>query len=125
MSTTGNGQGSSARIGRPLGGYDVAFKRNAVALVEEEHRSITDVARELGVTTPTINTWRKQYGRPSGVKVVAPTTERGLREENALLRAEIARLHTREEILKKTLGILSEPPRSVIAGLKASKASTP
>ena len=125
MSTTGNGQGNAPRIGRPLGGYDVAFKRNAVALVEEEHRSITDVARELGVTTPTINTWRKQYGRPSGVKVVAPTTEKGLKEENALLRAEIARLHTREEILKKTLGILSEPPRSVIAGLKASKANTP
>lgn len=125
MSTTGNGQKIGPRVGRPLGGYDVAFKRNAVALVEEEHRSITDVARELGVTTPTINTWRKQYGRPSGVKVVAPTTEKGLKEENALLRAEISRLHTREEILKKTLGILSEPPRSVIAGLKASKANTP
>lgn len=79
----------------------MAFKGNALALVEEEHRSITDVARELGVTTPTFNTWRKQYGRPLGVRVVAPTTEeKDLQEENALLRAEIVRLHTREEIVK-------------------------
>ncbi len=59
MTTSGNGQGNGPKIGRPLGGFDVAFKRNAVALVEEEHRSITDVARELGVTTPTINALRK------------------------------------------------------------------
>jgi transposase len=107
-----------AKIGRPIGGYDVAFKRNAVALVEEEQRSLTDVARELGVTVTTITAWRKQYGRPSGVKVVAPTTEKGLKEENALLREEVRRLHMREEILKKTLGILSEQPRSVTGGLK-------
>ena len=114
MTSSGNDQ----KIGRPLGGYDVAFKRNAVALVEEERRSMTDVAREVGVTVTTIVAWRKLYGRPSGVKVVAPTTEKGLKEENALLRAEIQRLHMREEILKKTLGILSERRRSVTAGLK-------
>jgi hypothetical protein len=38
----------------------------------------------------------------------APADIGALQEENLSLKAEVARLRQREEILKKTLGILSE-----------------
>jgi transposase-like protein len=104
--------------GRPTGGYDVAFKRHAVALVEERGRGTTEVSRELGITPVTLLLWRKQYGRAQGVAATAPKSIEGLEAENARLRAEVERLHLREEVLKKTLGILSDPSGSVTPGSK-------
>ena len=42
----------------------------------------------------------------------APSDVAELQEENRALKAEVERLRQREEILKKTLGILSEPGTS-------------
>ena len=98
--------------------FDETFKRHALALIEDQGRSVSEVARELGVSTFSLNAWKKLYGRPTGVAAAAPTTAAELVAENARLRADNARLREREVVLKKTLGILSEPPSSGTGALR-------
>jgi transposase len=89
--------------------FDDVFKRHAVALMEDQGRKVTEVARELGVSTFSLHAWKREYGRPRGVGAAAPTTMAELQAENERLRTDNERLRQREEVLKKTLGILSEP----------------
>jgi transposase-like protein len=96
--------------------YDETFKRHAVALSLQAGRGVKAVAAELGITDSRLYEWRCVYApRPS-----APTnTPASLEEANreiARLRAEVVRLRERETILKKSLGILSEPPGSGMPG---------
>jgi len=99
--------------GKPVGGYDEAFKRQAVGLVGKHGWTMSEVARELGITVATLTAWRKRHGRVPGVEAAELTGRGELRAENARLRAEVQRLQLREAILRKTLGILSEALRNV------------
>ena len=61
----------SIRKQRPRGRpskYLPEFQRDAVAMVLEEHRSIADVARSVGVNEGTLGNWvakaRRERGRP-------------------------------------------------------------
>jgi transposase-like protein len=87
--------------------YDREFKQNAVALVGGG-RSITEVARDLGVSLWSLRRWVKdaQSGHSlSEAKTLAAETPeqrelRRLRQENDYLRRQ-------RDILKKACGILS------------------
>lgn len=87
--------------------YDREFKQNAVALVESG-RSITEVARDLGVSLWSLRRWVKdaQAGRslsePRTLSAETPEQRelRRLRQENDYLRRQ-------RDILKKACGILS------------------
>ena len=73
------------------------------------------MARELGLTDDTLYRWRCEYGVASRHGVAAPVGPRSVTElerENRELRAKLADMETREIILKKSLGILSEAPGS-------------
>lgn len=95
---------NSSRSGRR---YDREFKENAVALVRGG-RSITSVARDLGVTTWSLGRWVRGVNLGTGLRepgtLSAESPEqrelRRLRQENDYLREQ-------REILKKALGILS------------------
>ena len=95
--------------------YDREFKINAVALVRGG-RTITEVARDLGVSTWSLGRWVEQAnaGRtqtePKALSAETPEQRelRRLRQENDYLRRQ-------RDILKKALGILSAempPPAS-------------
>lgn len=95
--------------------YDDAFKRRAVELSEKGDRTIGDVARELGMREDLLYAWRREYGVAKKQGVPMPTGPRSVTElerENHELRSKLAEMETREEILKKSLGILSAAPRS-------------
>jgi transposase-like protein len=85
--------------------FDESFKRDAVALLLKGDKRVTQLAQELGVSQWNLRDWRERYGPPAP----AHSTEqlaaelRALRRENDSLRAQ-------RDILKKTLGILVEPP---------------
>jgi len=105
--------------GHPVGGYDLEFKRRAVAMVEDQGRVMAEVARELGISAPTLLLWRRKLGQAKEqASGPAAATLEQLQAENSRLRAENDRLHLREEVLKKTLGILVEAPRSGTPGSK-------
>ena len=94
--------------------YDREFKENAVALVRSG-RSITQVGRDLGVSTWSLGRWVRGVNLGEALSepktLAAETPEqrelRRLRQENDYLRRQ-------RDILKKAVGILSAemPPNS-------------
>jgi transposase-like protein len=87
--------------------FDEAFKRDAVALLLKGDKKVKQVAQELGVSQWNLRDWRKEYGPAAPVRSLEEMEAelRALRRENESLRG-------RCDILKKTLGILVEPPSS-------------
>jgi transposase len=92
----------------PRRSFDEAFKRRAVALIESG-RAVAQLSRELEVSPFSLYEWKRKFGQAVKTTAPAPSDVAELQEENRSLKAEVERLRQREEILKKTLGILSEP----------------
>ena len=69
-----------ATPGRRRGRYLKEFRRDATALVIDQHRTVADVARELGVVEHTLGNWVRQERIDRGERE-GTTTE--MREENA------------------------------------------
>ena len=91
--------------------YTKEFKIEAVHLVVQEGRSISEVARELGIGENLLHRWKKKYeeGKTDpfpGQGRLSPEDEelRRLRRENERLRME-------HEILKKAVANISEEPQ--------------
>ena len=101
--------------------FDETFKREAVMSWLRSGKSAQEVGQELGIDGSRLYLWKKSFapelpgGRgSSGAK---PALE-DLAYENAKLRRENEYLREQRDILKKTLGILSEPPKSGMNGSK-------
>lgn len=86
--------------------YDETFKRQAVENWIRSGRPGTQIARELGVSYPALKDWKRRYVGD------ATPTHPDLAAENRALKAELQRVREQCLILKKTLGILSEPPKT-------------
>jgi len=96
--------------------FDETYKRHAVELTLQAGRSVRAVAEELGLASSVLYEWRRIYApRPSAAGPAAGSLE-DANQEITRLRAEVVRLRERETILKKSLGILSEPPGSGMPG---------
>ena len=87
------------------------FKLEAVRLIVEEGRRISELARELGVGENLLGRWKKKSEEGEidpfpGKGRLSPEDEelRRLRRENKRLRME-------HEILKKAVAIFSEEPK--------------
>jgi transposase-like protein len=89
-----------ATPGRRRGRYPKEFRRDAAALVIDQHRTVADVARELGVVEQTLGNWVRQERIDRGERE-GTTTE--MREENARLRREVRRLTTERDLLKRSV----------------------
>jgi transposase len=80
--------------------YPKEFRRDAAALVIDQHRSIADVAREIGVVEQTLGNWVRQERIDRGLRE-GTTTE--MREENVRLRREVKRLTMERDLLKRSV----------------------
>ena len=100
-----NGSGAS-----PRKKYDETYKRHAVELTLHGDRTVKTVAKELGIPGWQLYEWRKLYGPRPGDGGPVPLTLEEAVKENGRLRAEVIRMREREDVLKKSLGILSETP---------------
>ena len=95
---------------KPRRKFDPIFKRDALALWLNSGKSAREIGAELGITERHLHSWHKKHAP-------APPTQRGQMEtELVALRRENALLRQQRDILKKTLGILSEPPSSATNG---------
>ena len=93
--------------------YDEAFKQAAVANWIKTGQSGTKIAAELGISYPSLKEWKRRYYGDA-------TPERtDLAAENRALRAELARVREQRDILKKTLGIVTETSAPATKPLKA------
>jgi transposase len=99
----------------PYKRYDEAFKRSAVELWLQGGKSLQQIARELGVSGQSIKAWKKQL---AALPATGPgqRSPQQLEEENRRLKQELLRVSRQRDILKKTLGILSEPSDNVLPG---------
>ena len=104
--TTQTQQREATPLVDPVKRYDEAFKQQAVEHWLKSDKPGTQVAAELGVSYPSLKEWKRRY-----VGEVTPARS-DLEAENRALKAELARVREQRDILKKTLGILSEPSRN-------------
>lgn len=85
--------------GRPSK-YPPEFRRDAVAMVLDDGRSIADAARSLGVNEGTLGNWvakeRVERGERDGLTVDE-------RVELTDLRAEVTQLRMERDLLKRSL----------------------
>lgn len=90
--------------------FTVAFKREAVQLVQTGDRSVAEIARELGVRPEMLHTWIRQAaglrGRPA--PGASPTSQD---EEVRQLRRELARVREERDILGKAMAFFARTPR--------------
>ena len=85
--------------------YPAEFKLEAVRLVKEGGRRISDVARDLGVTGESIRNWIRQHEIDSGERDGLSTSER---EELQRLRRETRTLREERDILKKATAFFAQ-----------------
>lgn len=88
--------------------FNKHFKQEAVEHWRQSGKSGAEIAAELGIHANNLYNWARQ----SDKTVPAVGSSDDLAAENAALRRENERLRQQRDILKKTLGILSEPPNS-------------
>ena|ERR1043166_2046178 len=92
--------------------YSEEYKKEALELWRNSGRSVAKVAAELGIRAPLLYRWARPKRQANESK-----SERSMEELEAeirRLRAENAKLLEQREVLKKSLGILSEaPPRGM------------
>ena len=79
--------------------YPEEFRREAVALVRREGRSIRDVAESLGVSEQSLRAWLKRTQLDEGERHDGLTSDQG--EELRRLQRENRRLRQEREILKR------------------------
>jgi transposase len=98
-------------MGKKRNQYTKEYKVEAVRLIIEEGRAISEVARELGTAQSLLHRWKKKYeeGR------IDPFHSKGRLslecEELRQLRRENKRLRMERYILKKAVAIFSEEPQ--------------
>jgi len=89
--------------------YPEPFRREAVALVRREGRSIPDVAESLGVSQQTLRNWVKQVALDAGERDDGLTMVE--REELTQLRRSVRRLEQEREILKQATAFFASETR--------------
>jgi transposase len=96
--------------------YTDQYKEEALELWRASGRSAAKVAAELGIRPPLLYRWARLEREPNAPKA-GPKLKRSVEELEAeirRLRQENAKLLEQREVLKKSLGILSEvPPRGM------------
>jgi transposase len=99
--------------------YDLTFKEEAVSLWKTSGKLAPIVADELGIKPARLYSWSHVFAPPSpggeGDGGAKPRLS-DLLQENEALRRELDHVRQQRDILKKTLGILSEPPKNATNG---------
>jgi transposase len=99
---------------RSKASYTEEYKQQALELWRASGRSAAKVAAELGIRPPLLYRWARTE-RPPANSLSGPKRLRSVEELEAeirRLRAENTKLLEQREVLKKSLGILSEVPPS-------------
>ncbi len=105
----------SSSSSKPQKRYTRQFKEEAVRLLVTSEKPLKQLARELGVSGVSLRQWKQQalrngdcpqQAKPGGVRIHYAVLE----QENLRLKKELESLRQQREILKKSLGILSQDP---------------
>ena len=100
--------------------FDETFKREAVNHWLASRKSAEVIAQELGINSNRLYAWKQRFApADAGGRAAAgakPGSAADLQSQLEVARRELARVREQRDILKKTLGILSEAPADVMNG---------
>jgi transposase len=85
--------------------YPAEFRRDAVALVRSSDKTVTQVAKELGLNRETLRQWVKQDRIDQGELEGLTTSER---DELRRLRREVAELRIERDLLVKAAAFFAK-----------------
>ena len=91
--------------------YDREFKLEAVRLVTEGGRPVTEVAKGLGIHENLLYNWRRKYLDDTVHAFPGKGHLKPADEELRRLQRELADVREERDILKKALAIFSKHPR--------------
>jgi transposase len=98
--------------------YSTEYKQQALELWRKSGRSAAKVGAELGIRPARLYEWSREHRPKSEGQGARARTLEDLEAEIRRLREENAKLLEQREVLKKSLGILSEPPPRSMPGSK-------
>ena len=93
---------------KPRRKYDEQFKRDAVRLMAEGGRTVSQLSRDLGVGLTQLQHWRTQFGEKPTKDKNMPASADSVEMEK--MRRELALVKEEREILKKALAVFSRRP---------------
>ncbi len=91
--------------------FDHQFKVDAVRLLTESGKPVTEVARDLGVRDTVLHRWKRELtpgadgGKPAGAAAKTPE-----QLEVEALKKKLAQVEEEREILKKAMAVFSRRP---------------
>lgn len=91
--------------------YDRDFKLEAIRLVTEGGRPVTEVARDLGIHENLLYNWRRKYLEDTVHFFPGKGHLKPADEELRRLKKELTDVKEERDILKKALAIFSKHPR--------------
>jgi transposase len=92
--------------------FDREFKAQAVRMCEQADVPIAQIARELGINVKMLYRWRTEAQQAQQAGTAAfPGQGHSSDDEVKRLRRELARVEMERDILKKALGVLTQPPK--------------
>ena len=96
-------------MGKTQPTYTREFKQQAVHLFENSRKSKTEIARDLGISDSALSKWCKDFGNLGEEAFPGKGHQIPIEEENRKLRRENDISRQEREILKKALGIFTQP----------------
>jgi transposase len=92
--------------------YTREFKLQALRMVADDHLSVAEAARRLGIHENLLRAWKK-VARENGSDAFPGPGRPGPSDDEELrrLRAENARLRAERDLLKKAAAYFASPPR--------------
>ena len=90
--------------------FTAEFKREAVKAVEQPGRTVTAVARELGVERSVLKRWVENFAAGKYEKDAKLPLKSAQQQENEQLRRELAKVKMERDILEKALGFFAKEP---------------
>lgn len=85
--------------------HNEAFRREAVQLLETSGKTVSELARELGINEKSLYRWRKEYGTTENSPAQSQADARD--DEIKRLRRELEITRQERDILKKAIAIFS------------------
>ena len=93
-------------MGKNNSAFSEEFKESAMQLALNSDQSVSQVARELGISIGTLHNWLYKRRLKESEEQV-PKVKESLEDENKRLRKELARVKEEREILKKATAYFS------------------
>ena len=81
--------------------YNQEFKNSTVKLCIDSDKSITSIARDLGLNKGTLSLWVSKYRDANNLSSNSSTFKESLEEENKRLKKELSIAKQERDILKK------------------------